>query len=90
MDAKSGKKFPTYNPATEEIIAEVHEACEEDVNLAVDAACNAFARGSEWRSLDETARGELIHKFAQLLRRDINKLAVIYISVTFLSSFNSI
>lgn len=77
VDAKSGKKFPTYNPATEEVIAEVHEACEEDVNLAVDAACNAFARGSEWRSLDETARGELIHKFAQLLRRDINKLAAL-------------
>lgn len=77
VNAKSGKKFSTYNPATEEIIAEVHEACEEDVDLAVNAACKAFDRNSEWRSLDATARGEMIYKFAQLLRRDINKLAAL-------------
>lgn len=75
IDSKSGNKFPTYNPATEEIIAEVQEADETDVNLAVEAAHEAFKLGSEWRSLDPSARGQMLYKLAQLMRRDIKKLA---------------
>lgn len=75
VDSKSGKTFPTCNPATEEVIAQVQEANEADVDLAVDAACDAFKSGSEWRSMDASARGLLINKFAQLMRRDLNKLA---------------
>lgn len=33
VEAKSGKKFSTINPSTEEIIAEVYLAGKEDVKL---------------------------------------------------------
>ena len=72
----SGKTFPTYNPATEEVIAQVQEADSVDVDLAVAAARKAFEIGSEWRNTDPSARGALIYKFAQLMRRDEEKLAV--------------
>ncbi|CAF0841927.1 unnamed protein product [Brachionus calyciflorus] len=75
VDAKSGRTFPTYNPATEEVIAQVQEAGEEDVDLAVKAARRAFQIDSEWRKMDASARGELIHKFADLMRRDTETLA---------------
>lgn len=35
VDAKSGKKFPTINPCTEEVIAEVWEAGKEDVHTYI-------------------------------------------------------
>lgn len=75
VNSNSGKTFPTYNPATEETIAQCQEADQVDVDLAVDAANEAFKLGSEWRSIDPSARGVLINKFAQLMRRDINKLS---------------
>jgi len=75
VNAKSGKTFPTHNPATEEVIAQVQEAGEEDVDLAVKAARRAFRLDSEWRQMDASARGALIYKFAQLIRRDEEYLA---------------
>mmetsp|Transcript_32646 Transcript_32646/g.66648 ORF Transcript_32646/g.66648 Transcript_32646/m.66648 type:complete len:512 (-) Transcript_32646:118-1653(-) len=42
VDAKSGVKFDTIDPATEEIIASVHSAGEEDINDAVASAAAAF------------------------------------------------
>jgi acyl-CoA reductase-like NAD-dependent aldehyde dehydrogenase len=75
VNSLSGKTFPTYNPATEEEIAQVQEANEADVDLAVKAARKAFEIGSAWRSMDPSARGLLINKFAQLWRRDEELLA---------------
>lgn len=75
VNSHSGKTFPTYNPATEETIAQVQEANQNDVDLAVTAANEAFKLGSEWRSLDPSARGSLINKLAQLMRRDIKELS---------------
>ena len=74
MNAESGRTFPTYNPATEEVIAQVQEADAADIDKAVAAARKAFEIGSEWRSMEPAARGALIHKFAQLIRRDIDEL----------------
>ena len=72
----SGKTFPTYNPATEEVIAQVQEADSADVDLAVAAARKAFEIDSEWRSTDPSARGALLLKFSQLMRRDLDYLGV--------------
>ena len=46
------------------------------MDKAVAAAAKAFEIGSEWRSMDPADRGQLIHKFAQILRRDEEKLSV--------------
>ncbi len=77
MNSVSGKTFPTYNPATEEVIAHVQEADSADVDLAVAAARKAFEIGSEWRSMEPSARGALLFKFAQLMRRDLDYLGVL-------------
>ena len=58
------------------MIAQVQEAGAADVDLAVKAARKAFEIGSEWRTMDPSARGQLINKLASLMRRDINELAV--------------
>ena len=42
MNAASGKTFPTYNPATGEVLADVAEGDREDVERAVKAARKAF------------------------------------------------
>ena len=46
VDSVSGRRFPTFNPATGQKIAEVAEAGKADVDLAVKAARAAFYRVS--------------------------------------------
>ena len=55
----------------------MQEADQEDVDRAVKAARAAFAHGSAWRTMDASARGMVILKLAQLMRRDQEYLAVI-------------
>ena len=55
----SGKTFPTYNPATGEVLAQVAEGDREDVEQAVKAARKAFDQGP-WRRLTASERGRLI------------------------------
>merc|ERR1719240_2556694 len=62
VNSKSGKTFPTVDPATEEIIANVQEASAKDVDIAVAAAKAAFEPGSEWRSLNASDRRDLLLK----------------------------
>src|ERR1700735_1026977 len=45
VDAASGKKFETLNPATGEVLATVAEGGAEDINRAVGAARRAFEVG---------------------------------------------
>ncbi|XP_004524261.1 aldehyde dehydrogenase X, mitochondrial isoform X3 [Ceratitis capitata] len=75
VDAKSGKKFPTYNPATGKLIVEVAEGDKADVDLAVAAAKQAFHRNSEWRKLSPLQRTDLILKLCSLIERDRDVLA---------------
>ncbi|KAL7020061.1 hypothetical protein ACKWTF_011368 [Chironomus riparius] len=75
VDSQSGKTFPTINPANGKKIADVSEGSKEDVDIAVKAAQKAFELSSEWRSLDGSARGKLMNRFADLIERDANILA---------------
>lgn len=77
VNSKSGKKFPTLNPATGEKIADISEADKADVDVAVEAAAKAFKLGSEWRTMDASKRGLLIHKFCDLIERDHVLLATL-------------
>ena len=47
-----------------------------DVDKAVEAARKAFDINSPWRKLEPAARGTLMRKFAELLRRDLDYLSV--------------
>ena len=66
--------FPTVDPATEEVIAEVHEAGEEEVDRAVGAAREAFG---EWREVDPHRRSELLWRLADLVEEHAGELAEI-------------
>ncbi|KAL2523661.1 Aldehyde dehydrogenase family 2 member B4 [Abeliophyllum distichum] len=45
VDSASGKTFPTLDPRTGEVIAQVAEGDAEDINRAVSAARKAFDEG---------------------------------------------
>jgi phenylacetaldehyde dehydrogenase len=74
LDAASGKTFPTYNPATGEILAQVAEGDREDIDRAVAAARQAFDQGP-WRRLTASQRGRLIWKLADLLEQNVEEFA---------------
>ncbi|KAF4533397.1 hypothetical protein B566_EDAN003690 [Ephemera danica] len=74
-DSVKGKRFPCINPATGAQITEISEAEKEDVDLAVKAARAAFNRGAPWRTMDASARGNLITKLAGYIERDLDYLA---------------
>jgi phenylacetaldehyde dehydrogenase len=74
VEAASGKTFPTYNPATGEILAQVAEGDREDIDRAVKAARNAFETG-HWSQLTASERGRLIWKLADLLEENLEEFA---------------
>lgn len=74
VDAASGKTFPTYNPATGEVLAHVAEGTQPDVDRAVSAARNAFENGP-WRKFTASERGRLIWKLADLLETHLDEFA---------------
>jgi len=74
VEAASGKTFPTYDPATGEVLAQVAEGDREDINRAVGAARAAFETGP-WRKMTTSERGRLIWKLADLLEQNLEEFA---------------
>src|SRR5450631_2360488 len=74
VNAASGKTFPTYNPATGEILAHVAEGDREDIDRAVKSARAAFETGP-WSKLTPSERGRLIWKLADLLEQNLEEFA---------------
>jgi phenylacetaldehyde dehydrogenase len=74
VDAISGKTFPTYNPATGEVLAQVAEGDREDINEAVKAARKAFEQGP-WRRTTAAERTRLIWKLSELLEEHLEEFA---------------
>ena len=72
--SKSGKVFETINPANGKVICEVQEGDKADIDKAVAAAKKAFKRGSTWRQMNASSRGELLLKLAALIERDAVQL----------------
>lgn len=72
---KSGKYFKTINPATEEVIAEIAEANQEDVDLAVKAARKAYKE--VWSKLSGKERGKYIYRIARLIQERAREFSVI-------------
>src|ERR1700723_878061 len=74
MDAASGKTFPTYNPATGEVLSNVAEGDKEDINRAVKAARAAFETGA-WSKISHSDRSRMIWKLADLLEQHLEEFA---------------
>ncbi len=76
VNAASGKTFPTYNPATGEVLAKVAEGDKQDIDAAVKAARKAFDSGP-WSRMSASERGRLIWKLADLLEEHTEEFATI-------------
>ena len=74
VEAASGKTFPTYNPATGEVLAQVAEGDREDIDRAVKAARKAFDSGP-WPEMTPSQRGRLIWKLGDLIEEHLEEFA---------------
>jgi aldehyde dehydrogenase (NAD+) len=75
VDAASGKRFETRNPATGELLATVAEGDKEDVDRAVAAARKAFE--GPWSRFTPYERQQLLLKLADLVERDFDELTMV-------------
>jgi len=76
VSAISGKTFTTTNPATGETLAALPACDTADVNLAVNAARQAFERG-DWRYQAPADRKQVLLKLAALIEQEAEQLAVL-------------
>ena len=74
VDSASGKTFPTFNPATGEVLSQVAEGDREDIERAVKAARAAFDSGP-WSKITPSERGRLMWKLADLLEQHTEEFA---------------
>ncbi|PLT34438.1 aldehyde dehydrogenase family protein [Bacillus sp. V5-8f] len=74
VESASRKTFATPNPATGETLAEVYEADQADIDLAVKAARKAFDEGP-WSKMGTAARSRLMYKLADLMEENKTELA---------------
>ncbi|VDO96171.1 unnamed protein product [Soboliphyme baturini] len=58
-----------------EVRSFLQEGDEADIDVAVAAARKAFARNSEWRQMDASARGRLLWKLADLIQDNFTELS---------------
>src|SRR5438552_16196214 len=65
VEPKSGRWFPTIDPSNEAVLAEVAEAGEEDVDVAVTAARSAYV--TAWRDLPGSERAKYLYRIAREL-----------------------
>ena len=77
--ATSDERFPTINPATGEVLAQVHQASDADVDAAVASAEAAFPA---WAALTGAERGRILNRAAALLRERNHELARIEVADT--------
>jgi len=74
VDASGGATFETYNPATNQVLAQVAQAGKEDVDRAVAAARAAF-EGGKWPRTSAARRGNLLNKVAEIMRKRSDEIA---------------
>jgi aldehyde dehydrogenase (NAD+) len=74
VDALGGNTFPTFNPATEELLATVAEGRAEDIDAAV-AAARAALDHDDWALLRARDRGRLLYRVAELIDANCEELA---------------
>lgn len=74
VESSSQTLFEVKNPATQEIIAKVHEASFEDVDRACEAARQAFEEGP-WRTMPLSERCAKIRRMAEIIIERKEELA---------------
>src|SRR5690242_4567718 len=72
-DSSTGKMIEVVNPATEEVIAEVASASQQDLDAAVAAARSAL--DGPWGKLSARDRGRIVWKIGEKLMERADELA---------------
>ena len=70
----SQRTFTTISPIDESVLAEISRGGESEVDLAVRAAHRAFPT---WAALGPVARGEYLHRLADLIDANTERLAAV-------------
>ncbi|XP_062176883.1 methylmalonate-semialdehyde dehydrogenase [acylating], mitochondrial [Alnus glutinosa] len=73
VDSQSPALIDVINPATQEVVSQLPLTTNDEFKAAVSAAKQAFP---SWRSTPVTTRQRVMLKFQELIRRDIDKLAL--------------
>lgn len=76
VDAQSGKRFESINPANENTLTEVAECDAKDIDLAVQAARRAFDDG-RWSHKAPQERKDVLLKLAGLIRDNLEEMALL-------------
>jgi aldehyde dehydrogenase (NAD+) len=75
VEPRSGTRFQTIDPSTEEPLAEVAQAGPQDVDAAVRAAREAF--DGEWSRVRPAERAKYLFRIARILQERSRELAVL-------------
>ncbi len=75
-DAADGQTFDVLNPATASVIGQVAHGKDADVQVAVQAARQAFDRGP-WSQMTPSDRGKMIWKIGDLIEKHNDELAML-------------
>ena len=73
--AGHGTPFKTINPATEEVLAEIAQANQEDVDAAVRAARRAYDK--TWSKMSGRDRGKYLFRISRLIQERSREFAVL-------------
>ena len=74
QQAKSDTTFATINPATEQVITDIPAGNQQDIDLAVTAARQAFDHGP-WPKMSGKERGSYLRKMADIITRRLDELS---------------
>ena len=72
VESKTQVWKDVVNPATQEVLARVPFATQDEINAAIDGAAQAF---KTWKNTPIGARARIMLKLQELIRRDMKKLA---------------
>ena len=72
--AVAGETFPTVDPSTEDVIAQVARGRSDDIDAAVKAA--DCAKRGDWRKFTPAERGHLIFRLADALESEAERFAL--------------
>ena len=72
---KSGKYFPTINPANEKVLAQIAQASTADVDAAVKSSRSAY--DNVWSKMPGKERGKYLYRIARMIQEKSRELAVL-------------
>lgn len=72
---KSGKYFPTINPANEKVLAQIAQGNAADIDAAVKSARKAY--DTVWSKMPVQERGKYLYRIARIIQEKSRELAVL-------------